>query len=585
MPKIAMANSTDRQKSLNDRSIKHFHFAASKENQHPVLKDRSPEQPNQQQIKRQSRFPAKQSPKPPVGFETDPAFIKSIWEDVQNYLTLTTVTMKTKSELPSTLPAKGSASYNRTTLKPRRIQIFENRDVNDKYSELDNTPTRYNLGPFYVDYNDPKFLERLVLMAKSYENRENEAEWESQIYSKILREHITPQGKTKPHLSSERQDLDFIDIGLQRKLKPIISLTSRDGKILLPPEQKDKQKSRQSANNFPPPIEGTEKEIPESRRSIIPDMIFAPRAYPCSEDAFIPGKRFPAIRNFSDHNVYPPYLLVESKPVAAQETEAKQPTALLAAMLLLERLKLRVMFNNIKYDDLCIFVITCCGPCIKIWKMSFDSKERDLDCIIGYKMHPIGEYDITEISFLKALCQRINNIHLFGLTTYKSSVLADLNACCNDEVQFDPEYIDLRSLRLNKPDAGTTAVLEIGEEIADPSEIASDIPGDPSGVPLEPRPLNQQGNSNRKRSLSSKPPDDLKKRPGRPRKKLKINNDIAGPPQLVSDIPGDFLNTLLEPRSLNQQGNSNKTARCFLEPPRPFKETRARTSQKRAKTE
>ena len=52
-----------------------------------------------------------------------------------------------------------------------------------------------------------------------------------------------------------------------------------------------------------------------------------------------------------------------------------------------------------------------------------------MDCIISYKMHPIEEYDITEISFLKALCQRINSIHLFGLTTYKFRVLADLDAC------------------------------------------------------------------------------------------------------------------------------------------------------------
>ena len=520
------------------------------------------------------RSPVEQSSVEPP-FETDPTFIKGIWEDVRSYSTLTTDDMKSKTIPSSAAYTKGSASYNNSYLRPKKIRIFESLGITDKYLELDNTPTRGNLGSFYVDWTNTTFLKRLVSMVKTYKHRgENEAEWESKIYSKFLREDITPQEKTKPDILFKIQDLDFIDIGLQRKLKPIISLISRDGKNLLPPEQIDKQQRRQSANSFPPSIEDTEKEVPESRRSIIPDMIFAARAYPCSEDAFVTGGKFPAIRNLSDHDVYPPYLLVESKPTKDKETEAKQPTALLAAMLLLERLKLRVMLNNTKYDDLCIFILTCCGPRITIWKMSFDNIKKNPAGLIGYNMHPIRPYDITEESDLKGLCQKINNIHLFGLTSHKNSVLADLNACFDSEIQFDPEYIDLRALRLNKADAGTTARLEIGEEISELPETTLNMPGNPSGALLEPYSSNRQGSSNKRRKPSLSPLDDLPKRKrGRPRKEPQTDDVIADHREISLDIPGTSSGTPLKPRFLNRQGNSNR-----MQPLRRCKELKVRTS-------
>lgn len=59
--------------------------------------------------------------------------------------------------------------------------------------------------------------------------------------------------------------------------------------------------------------------------------------------------------------------------------------ALLAIMLLSERLKLRVQSGNQAYQDLCIFAMTCRSRSVKVWKMVFDGEEKDESCLIGNK--------------------------------------------------------------------------------------------------------------------------------------------------------------------------------------------------------
>lgn len=48
-----------------------------------------------------------------------------------------------------------------------------------------------------------------------------------------------------------------------------------------------------------------------------------------------------------------------------------------AAMLLLERLKLRILSGNYAYQDLCVFVVTCCGESMKVWNIVFGGEEKD----------------------------------------------------------------------------------------------------------------------------------------------------------------------------------------------------------------
>ena len=193
---------------------------------------------------------------------------------------------------------------------------------------------------------------------------------------------------------------------------------------------------RKSANDSPP-TEDVEMKVPKQNRSLFPDMIYATRAYTISEERFIDSKALPAIRNLASRDLYPSYLLMEFKPTSAQRAQAKQPTAVLAATLLLERLKLRLMVGNADYQDLCIFIITCCGEYVKIWKMSTANQEKDLNRSIGYRMHLMKEHNISQILSLKKLCQRINQIHLFGLTTHKSNILTDQDAYFHRQAQFN----------------------------------------------------------------------------------------------------------------------------------------------------
>ncbi|KAL9122949.1 MAG: hypothetical protein Q9187_000504, partial [Circinaria calcarea] len=506
-----MANSTGRQGKLDNRPIERQCRTVSKENQRTVLKHRSSE-PSQQQGKRRLKptepSPAEPSPVESFGFETDPTIIKGIWEDVRNHLTLTTTAMKTQSGIPSTAHAKGSLSYNTNYLKPRRINIFTYADNNDSHSELDNVPTRRNLGPFYVDHDDKAFLEDIISNVEIFiARRENEGQWESNIYSWFLRPNMSAPGYSEPDAPSESQDPNYVpkDNKASRQIKPGFSLISPDGKILLPPMDDIENKRRKSANSLPPK-EGTEKHVSANRSHIFPDMIFAPRAYKRNDNyqVFHTGRAYPAIRNLHSLDLYPPYLIVENKPTDAQETEARQPIALLAAMLLFERLKLRVIGGNYRYQNLCIFIITCCGPSVTIWKMSFAGEEKDEGCLIGYKLYPIGEYNIINRQMLTTLCQRINNIHLYGLTTHKFSILADLNASVEKRLHL--EDLDLLALRVKK--VGTEFVVEAQrsentEDTLDSSLLTlPKAPSNPASNPLSPARQNNTGGKYRFSTVS-----------------------------------------------------------------------------------
>ena len=136
----------------------------------------------------------------------------------------------------------------------------------------------------------------------------------------------------------------------------------------------------------------------------------------------------PAIRSLYDHDLFPPYLIAENRRRSTAEEETSQSTALLAAMLLLERLKLHILSGSYAYQDLCIFVVTCCGESVKVWKMVFDGEEKDEGRLIGYKMQRMASYDISCEESLKELGQQINHIHLYGLLIHETGVWADLNA-------------------------------------------------------------------------------------------------------------------------------------------------------------
>ena len=89
-------------------------------------------------------------------------------------------------------------------------------------------------------------------------------------------------------------------------LNPRFLLISSVGRILLPLKETIEHRRSKSANNFPP-TEDTEKEVPENRRHVFLDMVYAARAYRFNEKVLSHSIAFPAVRNMASHDLYPPY--------------------------------------------------------------------------------------------------------------------------------------------------------------------------------------------------------------------------------------------------------------------------------------
>lgn len=182
-------------------------------------------------------------------------------------------------------------------------------------------------------------------------------------------------------------------IKLRRQQQPYISMTSGNY-VLLPPKdlQVDSVSSKASQKLGPikrkeristlpkldtkdgfglnEPTEGsfvTTYEEESSIRGLKPDFIYASSISLLKDNASY--TQYPAIRTFAYLHLLPPYLIGGFKNTKTKDMEARQPLALVGAMLLLERVKLRRPSSNPSLDDLKLFTITCCGTLVTIYCM------------------------------------------------------------------------------------------------------------------------------------------------------------------------------------------------------------------------
>ena len=113
---------------------------------------------------------------------------------------------------------------------------------------------------------------------------------------------------------------------------------------------------------------------------------------------------FPAIRTFASIDALPPYLIAGFKNTKSQETETHQFLALLGAMMLLERVKLRRQSSSLNLRDITLFALTCCGPRVTLYCMKIPLAQTKHFEILSYHLIQCNAYsllkeeDIVELS-------------------------------------------------------------------------------------------------------------------------------------------------------------------------------------------
>lgn len=252
-----------------------------------------------------------------------------------------------------------------------------------------------------------------------------EFQWTADIYSKFLPQQAEPPGVAGDTLR------------LHRELQPWVSLKLGDY-VLLPPKdvtmegpggrRKKKRVSELPAElgsvTAPPSLQTMQAQ----QQRMCPDIMYASSLSALESHAnYI---KYPAIRTFASIRLLPPYLIGEFKNTEAQETEAHKSLAMLGAMLLLERVKLRRQSLKPTLADLKLFALTCCGPLVTLYCMTIPTtgEKVRIGDLLSYHMIRCSAYDLSDESSIADLARTMNRIHTYGRTRHLAGIKNDLDA-------------------------------------------------------------------------------------------------------------------------------------------------------------
>lgn len=333
---------------------------------------------------------------------------------------------------------KGTFSYE---LKSRKITITAS-SLQPVYEWLPSIEqaSGQELGGLYLEVS-PNFASEIqdwALCFSTFDPPMSEYQWATDVFTKFLPVQMYPPRSKK--------DL----IKLRRQQQPHVSITCGDY-VLLPPKdlQVDivstkasqklgpiKRKKRISTlpkldtkdrSGLNEPTEGsfvtTYKEDP-SICGLKPDFMYASSISLLKDNALY--TQYPAIRTFAYLDLLPPYIIGEFKNTKTKDMEARQPLALVGAMLLLERVKLRRLSSNPSLDDLKIFTITCCGTLVTINCMKVPPGKDKSGELLSFELKWLRSFSLIDQDQIIGMANTVNCIHTYGRTVHLRRILEDI---------------------------------------------------------------------------------------------------------------------------------------------------------------
>ena len=386
---------------------------------------------------------------------------------------------------------KGTAKYSIQELESRHITIVQD-STRPVTSVLPDAPTasQAELEGLYVPVEDDDYIDTVMTWAESSSHVHSPAlpeyQWASDVYLRFLRARNKPRGVGKD------------TIKVERNLQPWVSL-KWNGYILLPPKEaspatpandssiqtRSKTSKRKRVSVLPDEIlvDNGEKEFGSiskgQQTAMRPDIMYA--SHIGLVDNAVMYETYPAIRTFTGIDRLPPYIIGEFKSTVGQAVEAQQSLALLGAMMLLERVKLRRLSPNLAIDDIKLFMLTCCGPRVEIYCMVI--RTTGDHCLAGellsYDMNQCSRYILKYESDIKRLGEDLNRIHLYGQTTHLDTIRRDLAAVTrHNSLLADLDKRSYQYNGLNEFDQGDELVIGQDQESSmtpanDPSSSAA----------------------------------------------------------------------------------------------------------------
>ena len=370
---------------------------------------------------------------------TDPTETETLWAIVRKKMANTTAI----SSAGKQKAGKGTFSYRDNELESRKIAITaSSRQPAYEWLQSIDPASGQELGGLYLEVS-PDFASEIqdwALCFSTFDPPMSEYQWATDVFAKFLPVQMYPPRSKK--------DL----IRLSRQQQPYVSMTSGNY-VLLPPKdlQVDSVSSKASQKLGPikrkkristlpkldtkdgfglnEPTEGsfvtTYKEDP-SIRGLKPDFMYASSMSLLKDNAIY--TQYPAIRTFASLDLLPPYLIGEIKNTKTKDMEARPPLALVGAMLLLERVKLRRLSSNSSLDDLKIFTITCCGTLVTIYCMKVPPGKDKSGELLSFEMEWFRSFSLIYQDQIINMANALNCIHAYGRTVHLRSILEDIEA-------------------------------------------------------------------------------------------------------------------------------------------------------------
>lgn len=385
---------------------------------------------------------------------------------------------------------KGTFSNRDNELESRKITITAS-SLQPAYEWLPSTDqaSGQELGGLYLDpsSNFASEIQDWALCFSTFDPPMSEYQWATDVFAKFLPVQIYPPRSKKD------------SIKLRRQQQPYVSLTSGDYVLLPPKDLQVNSVSNKASQKLGPikrkkristlpkldtkdgfglsdPTEGSivsKYEEDPSSRGVKPDFLYASSISLLKDYALY--RQYPAIRTFAYLDLLPPYIIGEFKNTKTEDMEARQPLALVGAMLLLERVKLRRLSSNPSLDDIRIFTLTCCGTLVTIYCMKIPPGNDKTGELLSFEMEWFRSFSLIDHDQIIGMANTLNCIHTYGRNIHLQKILEDIQAIKGTRSFAD---IDKRAYEYK-----ASNTFELGDEliILDEGSMASSMALSESG--------------------------------------------------------------------------------------------------------